>query len=905
MRVMRRFVASALLLAVLAPLVVVVVGAANPVSGQQPTVTGIDTLRSCLAINRRLDAVLVVDETVSLTNTDPEGARVGALQAVVDAVALAVRGTPQGDSPISASLLIAGFGMEYSPTPEGWIDVNPASLPTLKEIAQGFGDRNKIVGTNYVAALQGAQDSLDQRAAESGAATPSCRLVVLFSDGQYAFGPQPSGSSVGYAPDLDLGDPGQKRQALEAGLKTMCDSGGLLDRMRTTSPPTVLIGLGLKLSAETNDDSELPVSPLALFTALATGTGQDGTTCGNPNSAAFGAVTTADEVASLGIGIFCSLNGCAPAPPGAAGQPITVTVDPGVTALVIQAAGTTPFVFRITDPTGASISAPSATPGATSGLAADVIVEPQSDKFSVARISLGSGSVGDWTIEALVDGDPAGSAVALGVSRQSGLSLGSEADLRATIGEPAQFDAQLQAPDGSPIGTQQLNGSYEISARLNEPRSFVQLAEIEATVDPRSGEVNLQIGEVPETTLTNLYLEVTLNGAYADGQQRQPVVLTRSVALLRGGLPLVTAPASGVRLSGVRGGTDNPTALGSVAVEADEGVAGRACVVGYEQAVPTDGVPALLANVVDPCVDVPSGEKVDLSIALAVSEVQSGEYSGSVLVELTAPNDSRVNPATVRVPVGFAGYAPLCTGVLVRTIVAIVGLAALLVIAILFLLSRLAARFPREGTTIAFAAVPVSINGEQLSVGDGEPFGISLQDFAGLLVAEDAKGQSLSVGDTGATITPRPRWFGMPQARVHYPGSVVIGCEDGVLQRGRLGRTGLIRHELAGSWALTLDTAKIDDDATDGKQKISASGTLWVMREALADNRGLFDLADRVRREVVGPTVQAVARRMAERGVPSERRSLGAVVGKLRRSGGGAEDPVTPDEYQPSGPPGL
>jgi hypothetical protein len=877
-------------------------GVGSPAGGQTSETNGVDTLRNCLATNRRLDAVLVVDETQSLQSSDPENERVGALQAVIDAVALAA-GNSGGLEPISVSLLIAGFGRNFVPTPEGWVDVNSSTIPELRGIAESFRNRNNVVGTDYLVALNGAQDALNQRAVDVSAPTPACRLVVLFSDGAYEFGPQPSGASVEYAPGLDLGDRTQREQAVASGFQQLCSEGGLLDRMRTTKPPTVLLGLGLGLGARSGDQLELDVPPEALFAAIATGSGPGGVVCGNPDSSAYGAVTTADEVRDLGIGIFCSLNGCAPSVPGAPGDPVTVAVDAGVTALIVQGAGSVPFDFTVTDPAGTTVSVPAGVAGPTEGLVADVVVEPQSGQFSVARIALPSdtaGAVGDWTIGALVNGRPAGGAVAVGVSRQSGLQLETDDALRLTVGEPATITAQLRSADGEDIGTSSLSGTYSATAELVAPGSLERVASVDATVDPASGEVTLNVGELGDTDLTNLFLEARLSGTYSDGQQRQPVILTRSLPVLRGGLPLVAAPGAGVRLSGVRGGTDDPTARGTVPVSADGDVVGRACVIGYEQSGPTEALPAVLAGGSESCVDLAPGDTSDLALALAVSEVQSGEYSGNVLVELSAPNDPLIEPATVRVPVGFAGYAPLCTGVLVGTIVGVLALAALVVLVLLYLLARFAARFPREPRNIAFGTIDLTLSGEAMHRAGGSDLSLTPEDFRGLVTQTDADGQTLALGDTGVTVTPRPRWFGMPQATIHLHAAQVIGCEDGVLQRGPFSRAGRIRHELAGSWALEVSTASVDESDEAGSEVVTATGTLWVLRDIYANPASVYELTERVRQGLAGSRVQSSLRRLAERSMAADSEaSSGGLLGRIRRQ----PDPdVRAEDYTPPEP---
>jgi hypothetical protein len=246
--------------------------------------------------------------------------------------------------------------------------------------------------------------------------------------------------------------------------------------------------------------------------------------------------------------------------------------------------------------------------------------------------------------------------------------------------------------------------------------------------------------------------------------------------------------------------------------------------------------------------------------------------------------------------VSFAGYAPLCTGVLVGTIVAtILGVLALLALA-LHLAARFAARFPRAGRSVAFASMGISIQGDQLRDAKGEPFDLQPGDFQGLTVDADSTGQVVSLRETPVIVTPQRRWFRMPQARMQAPGQVLVGSEDGVLERSRLGRTGCIRHELTGSWAVSIEDASVAD-APGGTSEVNATGTIWVLRDVRADDLRLPAIVERIRREAVGPTVQTVVRRVAAEHQESDRDGkFAGLVGRLRRE---SADEVTTTIYTP------
>ena len=268
--------------ALVAGLVVSLVGVAAPglaagpptasVIGQAESAAPIADLGSCVAGGGAGDVLLLVDESGSLTTSDPQFSRVASATFFVEQLA---RSAQAGGLDLNVQLSV--FGHEYS-TLLGWTKLSDATLPTMRSSIAGLADRVGGVDTDYWTALDGARRDLAAQALSRGEAT-SCQAVVWFTDGEldfYVRGSDGQEKSYGinkvFAPGIELTTPDGASRVRESAVADLCRDGGLADQVRSSG--IRLYGVGLSASTSTPGD-------FGFFEALVAGTsGQGSTTCG-------------------------------------------------------------------------------------------------------------------------------------------------------------------------------------------------------------------------------------------------------------------------------------------------------------------------------------------------------------------------------------------------------------------------------------------------------------------------------------------------------------------------------------------------------------------------------------------------------------------------------------------------
>jgi hypothetical protein len=280
--------------ALLAAVVVLVLGAAmggvGPASAQeeppadpppeepagQGATNALDELASCVRGSPHLLVVVLIDESGSLLDTDPENQRVAAGRTALESLDQLVS-QREATQPVVVEVQIAGFGAGYRPaTP--WERLDSGSLATLQDEVEGFAERVDGADTDFFTGIEGARQAMAERSAEitEGGDVPPCKALLLFTDGQFRVNvrtgeekeevndPKP------YAPDIVLDSEAAAEQATEAGIEAVCRPDGLADQVRSDGIVTVAIALAADLG-----------TPGRTFLEGITSGGEEGSPCGD------------------------------------------------------------------------------------------------------------------------------------------------------------------------------------------------------------------------------------------------------------------------------------------------------------------------------------------------------------------------------------------------------------------------------------------------------------------------------------------------------------------------------------------------------------------------------------------------------------------------------------------------
>ena len=283
--------------------VALVLTGSNSSSGQEPS----DALSTCVASNRSLSALFLVDTSLSLQRNDPENERVQAIRSALSALSALDSSTQ-----VTVHVAFLDFSEKtrrsFPESPE-WIPI-PNSPAEHAAIANQFAERNEGGATDYVAALEPwvnleLQPSDEVGALETLERAPngSCRLLVWFTDGQLDVGYHDKTLTVNWTDPPTIVNSQSVADAVWMKAEArLCSPGGLADRLRAGTD--ISSGSSAQVSVVALD--RLGTLDFGLLRAFATGEGQD-TGCGL--ATARGTFGTAEDIGSLAIGLRSAVLG--------------------------------------------------------------------------------------------------------------------------------------------------------------------------------------------------------------------------------------------------------------------------------------------------------------------------------------------------------------------------------------------------------------------------------------------------------------------------------------------------------------------------------------------------------------------------------------------------------------------
>lgn len=228
-------------------------GAPVPLArGDDPeTADPFDRLAGCVGAQGRLLVVLLVDESASLRETDPDDQRVAAAQASLRSLDR-LRGSGPGGDAISIDVLVSTFSFDFAPVGE-WTTLDDDTRAVVEDSIDGLADRDTSMDTDFHNALDGARQELAARATESTEAGGGevCKSILMFTDGNFTLGARDTaeererfGTTKSYAPGLELVDEDSVEQATKLGREALCEPGGVADQVRNDRITLVSVALG-------------------------------------------------------------------------------------------------------------------------------------------------------------------------------------------------------------------------------------------------------------------------------------------------------------------------------------------------------------------------------------------------------------------------------------------------------------------------------------------------------------------------------------------------------------------------------------------------------------------------------------------------------------------------------------
>jgi hypothetical protein len=656
-----------------------------------PIPTAYDQVASCLNARGSLAVLALVDESGSLRDTDPRARRVDALVGMLRT--LARYGTRQASATRTVEIELAGFGSTFQPGT--WADLNLTTNAGLESQARRFTRRNTDQDTDFAVALLGAQEEFVKKDAATGG-EPPCRLLVMFTDGVYDL--VTTNTDRPYAAGLPRTDLAAIK---DRGEHTLCDAGGVLDQLRTAG--TVIVAIGL-VSGQSQDQD---------FLRSTAQRDSPGGPCGTVDSPPGDYVPVNDVgglLAAFDAAILPSLGGtpqssqppvavCPPNAPVDSRCSRHFALDPSLSEFhLLLDLGSPQIAVRLQPPAGDPVELTTADPPAThpvGGAALATSTLTSSDLVVDGTLPAANlGWAGTWTVSFIDTTGQNQDAVANSQLVVFGaLAATTEpAPPRFEVGKRTDFRIRITDAAGAP----------------RTPAGFIQSAQVSAVVAAQGASTDVTVGPmgpdgtygasyvVPPTTVSSFVdLKLILVVTTTNGLRLRPRVTTYRVPVTQpAAYPAVSPPD--LWLNPIIG---TGTATGELSVTG--GRAAGECVwlaVAFGQIVPDSGAPTTRftpdATAPSRCLPVAPGRTATVRIETRPRLVRSGVDQGIVTATLTA----RGMPArTVAIPVRFVMESPINAGKRWTLFVAIVAGGVLFPLLLLWLVSRLIARFTGPG----------------------------------------------------------------------------------------------------------------------------------------------------------------------------------------------------------------
>ena len=579
---------------------------------------------TCFQQSHQMVIDLLMDQTGSLGQSDPQNRRVDFAKAIVGQLTqlqLATHGTVQ----IGAN----GFGDSYPTTPTiPFQTVSSDSAASFNQrINAAFRENHGDWHTDYVTALDGAQQNLVAQAQAMAPSNPDqvCKLIVWLTDGVFDVSYQ--SGEPGYAPSWNGGQRVTLDNQLaiaQSGIDRLCRPGNIADQLRS-EPNLFLFAVGLGPASQ----------DFSLMKSIALQQGQPGPQwssgpCGSlPNQRA--AFVTGDNLGQLAGTIISEATGSPAVPvnpcvPGNCSYSFTTYPHTVGEDLFLEPQGFDRL--HLTAPTGRRIDLVDGAKGIRG-----TSVSIGAGTYPVVRLSFvpGVAPVGSWTVSA--DASTT-SSLTLVARPDTGITLVSAAAPKWKRGVPGTATFELRWRGGSlPAALQPTSATGEATVRLHSGD--------ETTVPLQLGPGGLltmrwRPPADDRSSTTRILASATLVLPAAEGGLSVPVAAASRATIGLSGLPGTGSstinfglirPVSAHMLDPQHGAMGKAVAVStSVTVYGPPGDAGAFCVLAGPYRPHGAGPSGQIRA--DGCVAVPAGGVVHVPVTLDLPATWNGSISG-------------------------------------------------------------------------------------------------------------------------------------------------------------------------------------------------------------------------------------------------------------------------------------
>lgn len=742
-------------------------GATAGAAPEDPDNAAVNRYGGCLASQKAGDLLILVDESGSLKSTDPQAARVDAAKYLVKTL-----GDYADRTSSKLDVAIAGFAEGYG-LRQDWTPLTGASVDSVNSRLQTLAGRNSGADTDYWLALDGARQSLADRARGN---PNRCQAIAWFSDGKIDFSQHPG--SRPYAPDVDLGSPAGIDEMIHRATESICRPGGMADQLR--SAHIVMLGVGLGDKAASPD--------FDVMSAIAAGTGSGGSKCGSimdPKPGAFYQVSNIDQM----LLAFDALN---PTPRIVDSKPVchqnvcqearhNFVVDRSVKSVNILGSGGMPgIVPYLISPSGQQLQLPDKGHQVDSSIEG-IAVSYQWQSESAQTISIRGENSSKWPGQwAIVYVDTTGqhpdavSRVAIHITTDIFPTVDQKPNSPWRAGQVMRgVTFGLVDERGKPIDPDGLAGEAVMSAVLAvDGAAPVKLLD-SVSKNEIGKPVDIDLTNVkPGAASVRMSLVITTAPApNAPGTQLSPQQVDKPIQIL----PRLGLPTPGERI-------DFGTIQGTEQVTAQLQITGPGCVWIANGDRPTivaapDGIATVdvTSTATGPgnCLKLDGGHKAGLPVTLHTDRGGHGGLNGTVPIHI-APKDNPSQAQTVDVTFTASMVKALSTTNFVLVFLAALLLGPGVPLLLLYAAKRYVTRIP-DAPMLA-QRIRVEVDADVL-LRDGDPFEMVDTDLVHPVPGLAGGARTLTVEgvELSAVIGRNP--FGVGHVKVNATGYVSAGSE--------------------------------------------------------------------------------------------------------------------------------